>query len=142
HAVPTDHVEGVMGKSVATQTPAVLDEYCRVFFAVDDLRLTGAVEVTFAVGRSEADLAVGLEVSLRNDHASRRFKNKQIGLGAVNAGIEFQAISGAAGHDDVVASLKREHAENAVQHAGPLMDKENLIGRGIAIQLGLRLGWT
>src|SRR5438034_10951845 len=79
HAVPTDHVERMMGEGVASQTPAVLDENRRVFFAVDDLRLAGSVEVAFAVGRPEADLAVGLVVSLWDDHAYRRLKDEEIG---------------------------------------------------------------
>ena len=58
----------------------------------------------------------------------------------MNAGVELQAVGRATRDDDVVARLEGKRAEDAVQHAGALMDKENLVRRGIAIQLCLWFG--
>ena len=58
----------------------------------------------------------------------------------MNAGVELQAVGCATRDHDVDAGLEGKRTEHAVQHAGALMNKENLVRRGIAIQLRLRFG--
>ena len=58
HAVPADHVEGMVRQRVARQPRAVLDEHGGFLLLIDDQRLARAVQIALGIRRSQAELAV------------------------------------------------------------------------------------
>src|SRR5262249_29509630 len=111
HAVPADHVERMLGKRVARQPAAILDEYRRGAFPVDDLNLIRGVEIALAVWSAEAKLAVRIQIAVWDHDAAVGFEDQQVWL---RRGIKLDAIRRATRNDDVIERLKGQHAEYGV----------------------------
>ena len=84
----------------------ILDEHRRGFFLVDYRDFRRAVQIAFAVGSAEAQLAIRVQVVRWDCDSAGRFDDEQIGVG-----VEFDSVRRRTRDHDIIAIAERQRAE-------------------------------
>ena len=80
HPVPADDVEGMARQGIAREPLAILDDNRRLLFEVDHRDLARSMKIALAVGSTQPQLAVGVEILGRDRDVAGRFDHEEIGL--------------------------------------------------------------
>lgn len=129
--IPANHIKRVLRQPVSAEAGPIANQDRHIFFLVDDQGIRWPMKIAFAVRRSEPNLAIGVEIAWRQDNIVTRLDHQEI---RIHTRIKFDGVGGGVWDDDVVVLLKRENTKQRQQSSRPFMDKEDLIGTGVAVK--------
>ena len=117
---------------IARKAIPVLQEHRKIAFSFIGHEFRGAMKIALTVRRTESDLALGMQVALRDAHRVGGFENQVIFLSHI---IGHESVNGATGYDDVVVLFVAQPAKVTFQPTATGPHKNHVVALSVAVEI-------